>query len=181
MAGAAAVCAECGFDWDGLDSAALPAAIRALPGRFAKPLTRFLPGEDGAELLRARPEAAVWSALEYAAHTRDAVELYDQRIARVLTEDRPRLAPFDPDAACEERRYSEEVPGEVLAGFERVAAAAADRLEALDPRGWERVGVGSSGEDRTVLVLARRMVHEGHHHLLDIGRVLRRVREQPRP
>jgi len=175
------VCAECGFDWDGLAPPAIPAAIRALPARFAKPLSRFLPGEDGAALLRARPQPTVWSALEYAAHTRDAVDFYHRRIGRVLAEERPSLTAFDPDALCERRRYAEEAPADVLAGFEQVTAAAAGRLESLDPPAWERVGIGSSGDERTVLVLARRAVHEGRHHLLDIGRVLRHVREAGQP
>jgi len=49
-------------------------------------------------------------------------------------------------------------------------------LEALTPDQWERAGT-RDGEHRTVLDLARRGVHEGTHHLLDIGRVLRAVRQ----
>ena len=49
-------------------------------------------------MLRTRPEPTVWSALEYAAHTRDAFTFYAERIERVLNEDRPQLTPFDFDA-----------------------------------------------------------------------------------
>jgi len=42
------------------------------------------------------------------------------------------------------------------------------------------VGIGSDGDERTVHELAGRLVHEGHHHLLDVGRSLRAVREQRR-
>ena len=47
-------------------------------------------------------------------------------------------------------------------------------LEAVPTEGWHEEG----HEERSVLATARRAVHEGNHHLLDIGRVLRAVREQ---
>ena len=61
----------------------------------------------------------------------------------------------------------------VAANAERLAAT----VDAVPDDGWERVGI-RGGEERSVLVTARRAVHEGSHHLLDIGRGLRAVREQ---
>jgi len=168
-------CAECGFDWEGTQAVDLVDELRVLPDRYRMPLTRFLPGEDAA-LLRSRPEPAVWSALEYAAHTADALDFYAGRIARVLDEDRPELTAFDFDAACAQRRYNERSADEVLDGLAGSAARLADLLEVIDAAAWDRVGIGSDGGDRSVLLLARRAVHEGHHHLLDVGRVLRHVR-----
>jgi hypothetical protein len=45
--------------------------------------------------------------------------------------------------------------------------------------GWDRVGL-RRGEERSVRFTARRAVHEGSHHLLDIGRGLRAVRDRRR-
>jgi hypothetical protein len=172
--GAGVHCTECGYDWD--DDA--PAeALRKYADRFPRPLSRFLKDEDPDVMLRTRPEPGVWSALEYAAHTRDAFTFYSERIARVLTEDRPQLTPFDVDAAAEERGYNDEDPEAVSVGLAAVARELADRLDGLDPAQWDRIGLGSAGDERTVRYLARSAAHEGHHHMLDVGRVLRHVRQ----
>jgi len=155
-------------------------AIRSFPSRYERPLTRFLAGENGAALIRTRPEPSVWSALEYTAHARDAMGFYADRVRRVVTEDRPQLEVFGFEAACEERRYAEEDPTETAAGLSRAADDLAELLGGLEEEQWSRIGIGSEGDDRTVLDLARRAAHEGHHHLLDVGRVLRRARESRR-
>jgi hypothetical protein len=146
------------------------------PRRFRVPLTRFLPGEDPDAIVHTRPAPGVWSALEYAAHTRDAFEFYNRRIERVLTEDRPHLGAFDFDAACERGRYDEEDPVQVVDTLAAAAGALTERVANLGSGDWERIGIGNDGDKRTVLVLVRRAVHEGQHHLLDIGRVLRHAR-----
>jgi hypothetical protein len=43
-------------------------------------------------------------------------------------------------------------------------------LRDLDDAAWGRVGIGSEGDERTVLVLARRAAHEVVHHLMDVER-----------
>jgi hypothetical protein len=168
-------CEECGYDWDA-GPKQLAEHLRIVPDRFRAPLTRFLAGENPDRVVRTRPAPAVWSALEYTAHTRDAVAFYDGRVERVLLGDRPQLSPFDADAACADRRYNQQavtwVLDELHVGCDRLAA----RITTLDEPQWQQVGIGSAGDERTVLALVRRAVHEGHHHLLDVGRVLRRVR-----
>ena len=168
-------CAECGFDWDCPAPEAV-AEVRAAGDRVVAPLTRFLPGEDGAAVVRARPAPAVWSALEYAGHLRAALDFYAQRISRVLTEDRPQLHAVGFGSLPEERHYNDEDPGRVIARVSQVSTQLADLLDSLDDASWQRAGIGSDGDERTVLVLARRAAHEVHHHLLDIGRGLRAVR-----
>jgi hypothetical protein len=172
-------CDECGFDWDGGPDQ-LISALASLPRRFVAPVTRFLPGEDGDAVVRTRPEPSVWSALEYVAHVRDALLFYEQRIRRVLAEDRPHLAAYGFDAACEARHYNHEIPADAAEAVGQAATSLADLLGSLREDAWGRVGIGSEGDERTVLVLARRAAHEGHHHLLDVGRGLRHVREQLR-
>lgn len=167
-------CEECGYDWE--DDA--PAdALRKFADRFPRPLSRFLAGEDPDVVLRTRPEPGVWSALEYAAHTRDAFAFYANRIERVVVEDRPQLTAFDFDAAAEDRAYNAEDPAVVSDALASIARALADRLDGLDASQWQRVGSGSAGDERSVRYLARSAAHEGHHHMLDVGRVLRHVRQ----
>jgi hypothetical protein len=166
-----APCDECGF------SDANESRLGSYGARYEKPLTRFLPGEDPDVVLRTRPEPGVWSALEYTAHVRDVFDFYRDRVERALTEDRPQYGPLDPDVVAEERRYNEEDPAQTIAGLAEAERAFVDLLDGLDDARWERVGIGIDGDERTVRVLSRRAEHDAHHHMLDVGRVLRRVRE----
>ena len=172
-------CEECGFDDTGLSPTEAVAALRKFPRRYRAPLTRLLPGEDGS-VLRRRPEASTWSALEYAAHVRDVFAAYASRVRRTLDEDRPT---FDdepgPDEAAAAGRYNEQDPATVADELEANAELLATTLEAVPADGWARVGV-RHGEERSVLLTARRAVHEGNHHLLDVGRSLRAGRDAAR-
>ncbi len=169
-------CDECGFDPAAKTDADLVAAIDGYVRKYRAPLTRFLPNEDGPALLRRRPAPEVWSALEYAGHTRDVLAFYRNRIQLVLDEDQPQLEGGGFDAVPP--TYNEADPAMVAAGFEAEAKALAGVLETLDETQWQRVGRASdgSGAERTVRVLAERAVHDAHHHLLDIGRSLRSAR-----
>jgi hypothetical protein len=59
------ICAACGFDGASYDDRALLTALRALGSNW-----RTLLDARGSELW-VRPEPEVWSAIEYAAHSRD--------------------------------------------------------------------------------------------------------------
>ncbi len=173
----AANCEECGFAYTDLAPADVPAAIRAFARRFRAPLTRFLPGEDSDALVRRRPAPETWSALEYAAHVRDVFGNYERWVRQTLAEDRPVLEGPGPDAQAAAGNYNAldpvAVADELAANAERLAAT----FEAVPDDGWDRVGLRRD-EERSVLFSARRAVHEGNHHLLDIGRGMRALREQ---
>jgi hypothetical protein len=170
-------CEECGFEYEALAPADVPAAIRSFAKRYRAPLTRFLPGEDGDALVRRRPSPETWSALEYAAHVRDVFDSYDGWIHLCLTEERPVLGGSGPDDLARDRRYNEDDPAAVADALAANAERLAATVEAVPDDGWERVGLRHD-EERSVLFTARRAVHEGSHHLLDVGRGLRAVREQ---
>ena len=176
-------CEECGFDGGVMSTDELVVEVRGFGKRFAAPLSRFLPDEgDGLAVLRARPEPDVWSALEYAAHTRDSLDFYVARVERVLAEDRPTLTAVGWSTQAEVRGWNDEVPAEVATSLAETAERLASLLESLSPEQWSRVGLSSEGDgaERTVRVLSERAVHEGHHHLLDVGRSLRAAREAAR-
>lgn len=169
-------CQECGFDYETLDPAEIPAALRAFAKRYRAPLTRFLPGEDGDAVVRQRPSEGTWSALEYAAHVRDVFAAYDRWIGRCLKEDRPVLDGPTPDHLATERRYNDDDPIAVADALAANAEHLAATVESLPAGVWDRVGVRRN-EERSIRFTARRAVHEGNHHLLDIGRGLRAVRD----
>ncbi len=171
-------CEECGFEGDELSPAQAVAALRRFPKRYRAPLTRLLPGEDGS-VLRRRPAVATWSALEYAAHVRDVFGADVSRVRRTLDEQRPTFDDPGPDELAEARRYNEQDPVIVADELEANAEALASALEAVPDDGWDRVGI-RYGEERSVLATARAAVHEGNHHLLDMGRSLRAARDAAR-
>ena len=170
-------CEECGFDYEALDPADAPTTLRSFAKRYRAPLTRFLRDEDGDALVRQRPAPEVWSALEYAAHVRDVFESYDRWIRQILAEDRPVLEGPGPDDLVTQRRYNEDDPVAVADALAANAEQLAATFEAVPAEGWERVGLRRD-EERSIRLHARRAVHEGSHHLLDIGRGLRAVRDQ---
>ena len=168
-------CPECAFDPNGVSATDLPAAVAALGRRYQAPLTRFLPGED-ASLLVAHPLPGLWSALAYACHVRDVLALFDARITRMLAEENPELESWDHEAAVEADAYEKQAPAEVAAALSANAAALAATLSATPDGGWDRPGTRADGEVFTVRGAGRYALHEGTHHLLDIGRVLRAAR-----
>lgn len=172
-------CEECGFDFEALAPAEIPAAVRAFAKRYRAPLTRFIRDEDGDALVRRRPAPEVWSALQYAAHVRDVFANYDRWIRQCLDEERPVMEGPGPDELADAGRYNEDDPGAVAEALAANAERLASTIETVPADGWDRSGV-RRGEERSVLLMARRAVHEGGHHLLDIGRGLRAVRDELR-
>ena len=168
-------CEECGFDPGSVAPDELPDAVRALARRYSIPLSRFLPHEDGDALIRTRPAPEIWSALEYAAHVRDELPLFDARIHRALDEDEPVVEPWDHEAAVEGATYNQQDPAMVADALAEGAEALATTLQLVPGGGWERIAV-RDGDRLTVLEMGRYALHEGHHHLLDIGRSLRAAR-----
>jgi hypothetical protein len=169
-------CEECGFVPLDHDPADLPDAIRGLGRRYRAPLTRFLPGETPDTIVRARPAADRWSALEYACHARDVLSVFNRRVLLMVAEDRPELGWWDHESAAEDEAYNAQDPTEVADALDRNAQAFAETLEAVPGDGWPREGLRRSGEVFTVLGAGRFVLHEGHHHLLDVGRSLRAAR-----
>lgn len=170
-------CEECGFVYEDLAPRDIPAAVRSFAKRYRAPLTRFLPGEDGDSLIRERPDPDTWSAIEYASHVRDVFASYTGWIEMTLAEDRPLLEVPPPDKLADIRNYSGDDPVVVADAIATNAERLAATIESVPDDGWERVGLRDD-EERSVLFTARRAVHEGGHHLLDIGRGMRAIRDR---
>jgi len=168
-------CPECAFDPNGVSPAELPAAVAGLGRRYQAPLTRLLPGEEES-ILAARPLPGQWSALAYACHVRDVLTVFEGRILRMLDEDDPVFSVWDQDAAVEADGYEKQAPAEVAAALAASATRLSATLAAVPDPGWDRTGSRRDGAVFTVLGAGRYALHEGTHHLLDVGRVLRAAR-----
>jgi hypothetical protein len=171
-------CDECGFDYEALAVADISDALRGFGRRYRPPLTRFLAGEDGDALIRRHPQPDVWSALEYTCHVRDVFAVQRGRMQRALVEDDfvPEL--MRRDERVVEMAYNEQDSAAVLAELDANGAALADDLAAFGDAQWDRTMTYPWPEPavRDLRWVGRHTVHEGHHHLLDIGRVLRSAR-----
>jgi hypothetical protein len=172
------ICEECRFEYASEDAASIPERIRTLSRRYGAPLTRFLPGEDGGALLRTHPVAGAWSALEYACHVRDVLVVLPERADQAIAEDRPHWQPMRRDERVSELAYDEQDPVETAQAIAANGDAAADRFEGLTEAQWARTGIANYPEEqeRSLLWLGQHLVHELHHHLLDVGRTLRVAR-----
>ena len=167
-------CEECGFDPADLRPPQLVVALRSFGRRYRVPLTRGLPGEDLDAIVRRAP-AGGWSALEYVGHVGHLFRTFDDRV-------RCALAGEDPDEPVVdwEGWVAAASPGlEREATASELAVAAnglATTLDELNGKEWELPTLTGRGRPVPVVELATIAVHEGSHHLLDVGRVLRAAR-----
>jgi len=171
-------CDECGFEYAAVSPAEAAEKLQSFGRRYRAPLTRFLDGEDGDSLLRTRPSPDVWSALEYAAHARDAIRFNGYMARRTLAEDHPTMPAPNPDKTADDNDYNSQDPLTVADELAERAEKLASMVVSTPPDDWGRTAAVERREGEfTALYFVRNAVHEGHHHLLDIGRVLRHVRE----
>jgi len=155
-----------------------PDALRAFGKRYRIPLTRGLKDEDLDALLRAHPIAATWSALEYACHMRDVLQIQRERLQRALAEEGYSPKPMRRDELVSEQRYNEQPPAVVADELAAAADALSADIEAFTPADFERTMIYNYPErvERPLMWVVQHTVHEGEHHLLDIGRVQRAAR-----
>jgi hypothetical protein len=168
-------CDECGFDPEELRPPQMVVALRSFGRRYRVPLTRGLPGEDLDEIVRRSPGPGVWSAIEYATHVGQLFGVFDDRVRLALSGDEPDEPVVDWEARV--AAVSAGLEREPVAdGLADAAAGLAITLDELTGDEWELTGVNGAGRAVPVTQLALIAVHEGSHHLLDVGRVLRAAR-----
>lgn len=168
-------CAECGFAFDNFDPKTVGESIAKVGKRVRAPLTRGLPNEDLLAVLRTRPTPDEWSALEYACHVRDALDVNIERVAATLLPDPPEFQAFGRDEAVVARNYNTQDPAIVAQEIDAVAAALSASFAAVPDDAWDRFWVRGDMKF-SIDWMARNIQHEVDHHLLDIGRTMRHVR-----
>jgi hypothetical protein len=169
-------CAACGFDGSRFDDDALVEAVRGLGPAWGASLTRA--GDE----LWIRPGPGVWSALEYAAHTRDILALHVFGVDQALTLDEPEFGDIDADALIDgaAATYADADPDEVAADIAHQADTLADQGANASPADWRRgLTIGSHRSD--VRRLLEHALHDATHHLADVDQGLSRIRAAGRP
>jgi hypothetical protein len=166
-------CSACGFDGAEYDDAALLARLRALGPAWRAAL------EDAGDELRVRPAPGVWSAIEYAAHSRDITLLHVFGVEQALTHDEPVLPAVDPglaDAAA--GSYGSEDLADVVAALGAAADQLAARADDAGTGSWSR-GLTLGDSRVEVRRLLEHALHDSTHHLDDVARGLAQLRARP--
>ena len=172
-------CTECGFSYDTTSVAEALDLMRGFGKRYRIPLTRGLKGEDLTVLLRAHPLEGAWSALEYACHVRDVFEVQRERLGNALVIDDYAPAPMGRDERVVAMAYNAQDPVAVADDLAANATSLASFVENLSAAQLERTTIYNYPDllaERPLSWVVVHTAHEGEHHLLDVGRVLRAAR-----
>ena len=167
-------CAECGFDPGDLRPGDMATAVRSFGKRYRTPLSRGLPGEDLDAVVRRSPGEGVWSALQYAEHVIDIFTVFDDRVRCALDDREPAepVVDWEGKVADAPDRDRAEVADDLADRADDLAITLAE----LNADEWDLPALTGRGRQVTVFDVATIVVHEGSHHLLDMGRVLRAAR-----
>ncbi|HEY5272221.1 MAG TPA: DinB family protein [Acidimicrobiales bacterium] len=169
-------CAQCHFVHEDLPADEAPGALRHGAREIRERLGTLLDEPGGVELLRTRPEAETWSAIEYAGHVRDVLLVQHGRLYQALVEHLPVFAPMHHEERVILGAYNDEDPATTATEVTIAADLLARVLSRLNISEWSRRCIYPGPTEVDVVWLARDSVHEVVHHLLDIDDVLARVR-----
>lgn len=166
-------CATCGFNGSRYSDQELLAAVRGLG-----PSWKVLLGEIGTDL-RARPGPELWSAIEYAAHSRDITALHVFGVQQALSQEEPSYPPIDGDELIETAAatYEDADPDEVGNELADRAAELADLAAEAGPASWTR-GLTIGDERTDVRRLIEHALHDSMHHVRDVQRGLLLIRKR---
>jgi len=154
-------CPECGFTAADVDPREIGGTVRDLAPRWVSALHRA----D----VRERPTPTTWSTLEYGAHVRDVLRVFDGRLTLMLERDDPPFDNWDQDATALAERYDLQQPEVVADELVDAAEIVADRFDQVRDEEWDRTGRRSNGSEFTVRTLGQYFLHDVVHHLHDVG------------
>jgi hypothetical protein len=161
-------CDDCGYDGRQLSFDDITTALSALPNHV-----RGLLRDTDDATLRRRPGPNSWSALEYVGHLRDLTAYHRWLIERALAEERPVIGPVDPDAAVAAAGYNEADADTLIDQFDRRIVRFCELIATLDEHaGMRKLVVEPGSREIDVHSVARSALHEGHHHTLDLVRLI---------
>ena len=159
-------CDACGFDGATYSDPDLLQSLRTLGDRWRQQLAA------AGTYLRVRPEPTTWSAIEYAAHSRDVTALHVYGVEQALTEDEPRYPPISDDVLNHAvSAYGEAEPNDVADELTEAACRLAQLADSAGTGAWTRgLTVGETRSD--VRRLLEHALHDSQHHLDDVERGL---------
>jgi hypothetical protein len=166
-------CDECGFTYSEHDETVVARELGELGELYS---SRLRLGDDplARDVLRRRPDATTWSAIEYGCHLRDVLLAQRERLYLALVSERPSFVSIFRDERAVLARYDEQEPDQVAREIAVAAEMISWAVSGLDEAQWSRLCVYNFPEasERNVRWLAQHTLHEGVHHLYDIDRVV---------
>ena len=123
--------------------------------------------------LRVRPGPEVWSAIEYAAHSRDVTALHAFGVEQALTSEEPIFPAIDGEDLIQSAAasYRDADPVQVIDGLEVEATRMARLAGDAGTQVWSR-GLTIGGSRMDVRRLLEHALHDSLHHLDDVNRGL---------
>jgi hypothetical protein len=159
-------CDACGFDGGTYSDSELLESLRSLGDRWRQQLAA------AGVHLRGRPAPTTWSAIEYAAHSRDIIALHVYGVEQSLTHDEPSYPPISDDLVNNAvSAYGDADADEVADELTKAACRLAQLAEDAGVGAWIRgLTVGDARSD--VRQLLEHALHDSQHHLDDVERGL---------
>lgn len=134
----------------------------------------LLLAEARPEAVTRRPASGKWSALENLAHLARHLEVFIQRIQRILTDESPRLARYRAEEDPEWPKWSAMPTDEVLRRLVGLRRELIQLLQGLSREQLDRVGVHPTFGEMTIpMWIEFFLLHEAHHLYV----VMVRIRE----
>lgn len=123
------------------------------------------------EQQRERPAPDKWSLHEIAMHVCEMQEVFIERLARMLVEDRPVITPFEPDKARREGLYFTENLSKRMAEFAVRRETFVALLQSLSDKQWKLEGEHPQMMHYTVEKCMEALMRHEEHHLYQMYNV----------
>ena len=164
-------CLACQFDGTELAGSSVLGALRGLGPRWAALLN------DAGDELRVRPTPVTWSAIEYAAHSRDITALHRWAVDEALTGSELVLPAIAADGLIDSASddYRGTDPTAVTDALQSAAVAMADAAGTAGEATWDR-GMTIGDSRSSVRRLLEHALHDSSHHLVDVSNGLAALR-----
>jgi hypothetical protein len=129
------------------------------------------------ELLKERPGDGRWSLHELGMHLAEVQDVFSERVARMLVEERPEVVPFVPDAARREGSYLTRNFAEGMRRFRSQRETLLALLASLTDRQWDLEGDHPEIRHYTVERCMESLMRHEEHHLYTMFNVFFGIRE----
>ena len=132
--------------------------------RIVLPLVHEVP----ASILKRRPQPNKWSAHEHACHLAAVHPLFFSRLDLMLTDPRPVIEPYLPDADDEDGALLKADLGEAMERYVRDRRRLVERLRGLPDEAWLRTAEHGEYSRYSVFIMLR---HLAMHDMLHAYRI----------
>lgn len=154
------ICRECGFDSRTLSIEDGQESIDTLSTRWKR-----MVASTNERLIAQRPQPQRWSSAEYTVHITKILRGVDNALARIFSEDNPKIADSQSHPTPAESSQS---AVELLNDLTQVAADLVDRARTASDTDWSRTATSPGGFAVDARWVFFHGVHEARHHLKDM-------------